>query len=139
MIKIVKRTIVPKDNFYSTENQARIHVLPNEPWVAFEIPKESIIRYEIATLEVSYKEFKQNFTALAVSDIERTYIVAAQGLAYNDLYAAHLDGGTDEDMLVVPITSAVGFIDKLHRRKYISTTARPFWNSKMLPIVLTKD
>lgn len=141
MIKLLKHKEISKEEFFSTENQARIHVLPNEPWIAFEVNKEEIKGYYIVNIEVSFREFKQNFQGLAIRENEVILIIALQGLSYNDVYAAYLEGvniGVDEDTLVVPKTASVGYIDMLHRRKYISTTATPFWNSSMLPVVITK-
>lgn len=141
MIKLLKHKEISKEEFFSTENQARIHVLPNEPWVAFEFNKEDIKGYYIITLEVTYGEYRQNFQGLALREDDTMFVVAVQGLAYNDIYAAYLEGvqnGVDEGTLRVPKTSAVGYVDVLYRRKYISTTANPFWNDKMLPIVITK-
>jgi diaminopimelate epimerase len=141
MLKIIKSKEVPKDDFFSTENESRVHVTPNEPWIAFELPKEELdsesTKYEIVTLEVTFNEYSQNVTALAINTGVKHYIIAAQGLSYNDLYAAYITG-TISDTLEVPKTAAVGFLDGLHRRKYITTTANPFWNGRMLPVVITK-
>ena len=141
MIKLLKYKELTKGEFFSTENQARIHVLPNEPWVAFEIPKEDIKGYYLVKVEVSYIGLVQNFQGLAIKVDDVLLIVALQGLSYNDLYMAYIDGvhkGIDEETLIVPKTSSVGYVDMLHRRKYISTTVNPFWNSSMLPVVITK-
>ena len=137
MIRLLKSKEISKEEFFSTENQARIHVLPNEPWVAFEANKEDILGYYLVNIEVSFNEFKQNFQGLAIREDQTLIVIALQGLPYNDLYAAYIEG-VQEETLVVRQTSAVGYIDKLHRRKYITTTANPFWNSKMLPVVVTK-
>ena len=137
MIKILKSRPISKEEFFSTENQARTHVLPNEPWVAFEVPKGNIQGYEIVTLEVTFGEYSQNVTAMVLVTVEQRLVVAAMGLSYNNLYAAYLQGPKDES-LVVPQTVTVGYVDSVYRRKYISTTASPFWNAKMLPVVITK-
>lgn len=141
MIELVKCKEISKEEFFSTENQARIHVMPNEPWIAFEINKEGIEGYYLVNVEVSFMEFSHNFQGLAIRESETMLIIALQGLAYNDLYAAYLEGianGTQEETVVVPKTVSVGYVDMLYRRKYISTTANPFWNSSMLPVVITK-
>lgn len=141
MIKLLKHIEITKEEFFSTENEARIHVLPNEPWIAFEVNKDLINGYYKVTIEVSFMEFKQVFTGLAIREDYTLIIIALQGLAYNDLYAAYLEGvknGVDEETLIVQKTVSVGYVDMLHRRKYISTTANPFWNTKMLPVVITK-
>lgn len=137
MIKLLKHKEITKEEFFSTENEARIHVYPNEPWVAFDLPKDEIKGYYIVNVEVSFGEFKQNFQGLALRMQEVLIIVALQGLSYNDLYAAYLEGSTEESIQVFK-TQVVGYVDKVHRRKYITTTANPFWNSRMLPVVITK-
>lgn len=137
MIRLLKSKEITKEDFFSTENEARVHVLPNEAWVAFDIPKENILGYYIVNIEVSFGEFKQNFQGLALREQQVLIVIALQGLSYNDLYAAYLEG-SQEESLIVQKTVACGYVDKLHRRKYITTTANPFWNTRMLPVVITK-
>lgn len=137
MIKLIKHKEITEQEFFSTENEARIHVLPNEAWVAFNIPKDEIKGYYIVNVQISFEEFKQNFQGLAIRIQEVLIIIALQGLSYNDLYAAYLEGSTEDSIRVLE-TQAVGYVDKLHRRRYITTTANPYWNNRMLPVVITK-
>lgn len=137
MIKVLKITSISKDLMFSTENEARIHVLPNEAWVAFEIPKDTITDYVMLTLEVSYKDTQQQVRAYGVTVVDTIYIIAAMGLSYNDLYATYKDGVT-ENHVVVPTSSAIGFVENMHRKKYITTTVNAFWNANMVPVIITK-
>lgn len=137
MIKILSNKEITKEEFFSTDNQARLHVPPNEPWVAFEIPKDTIVSYEVCTLEITYNTYLQNVIGLILVTKDKRLVIAVRGISYNDLYACYLYG-TQEETIEVPKTVLVGYSDSVYRRKYISTTAKPYWNSNMLPVVITK-
>lgn len=137
MIKILSKKPINKDEFFSTEPESRLHVTPNEPWVAFEIDKNTINEYLELILEVSYKGFGQSVRAYGFSIKDIYYIVAIQGMSYNDLYALYIDGDT-EDSIVVPTTDVIGYIETTYRRKYISTTVQPYWTASMRPVILSK-
>lgn len=137
MLKIISKRVLTKDEFFATEPQARLHVTPNEPWIAFEVDKSTISEYLEFVLEASYKGLSQNVRAYGYV-IDNVYnIIAIHGMPYNDLYALYLDGVTD-NTIVVPKTVALGYIDGIHRRKYISVPVGIFWTSAMRPVILTK-
>lgn len=137
MLKIISKQELTREDFFSTEPQARLHVTPNEPWIAFEVDKTNIETYLEYILEVSYNGLAQNVRAYGYTIDGVYYVISIYGMPYNDLYALYLDG-TTEDNIVVPKTTTLGYIDSIHRRKYISIPVGIFWTSAMRPVILTK-
>lgn len=137
MLKVISKKSISKDDFFSQESDSRLHVIPNEPWVAFEIDKSTIDDYLELILEANYRGLSQTVRAYGFSIKDINYVIAIQGMSYNDLYALYLDGDTEES-IIVPVTDAVGYVETTYRRKYISTTMQPFWTSSMRPVILTK-
>lgn len=142
-INIISTKPITKEEFYSTELQARQHVPFNASWVAFEIPKapqDTLEKYFEACILVRVPDSERTINAFGyiISINKVQYLVAIKGLSYNELYYLYVNRKTQEVPYVVPPTSAVGSFEKLHRRKYISTPAVSYWNAEQIPVIITK-
>lgn len=139
-INIISTKELSKEEFYSTELQARQHVPFNTSWVAFEIPKDTIEKYYVAciTIKIPNSETTQNVYGYLIATETEKYLIAIKGVSYNELYYLYTNMSSKDANFVVPETSVLGSFEKLYRRKYISTPAVSYWNQEQVPVIITK-
>jgi len=131
MIKIYKSKPI-RDKDLKTLDEVKIFVRPTELWYGYEIKLDDVKeRLRFGEAEIQVDDIKLQTNIIYYDDI----ILGSTHCSINELITACK--GTKYSIPPVEITR-MGYIDEVHRRKYISTPINGYWDYSLAPIIMIK-
>lgn len=131
MIQVIERKTVRLRDVVKTYDEVKSYVDHDIPFYAFEIDKESVKQWELATLKLIYLGVVQREVVAVLAD---SVVVAVTGCDWNDLMACKCK--RSDVTVISPI--AFDYVDCLYRTKYLTTPVSNFWTGEGLPILISK-